>query len=497
MLFQTLTGRVPYPRDALAREAVRPLRGAAAVGHRARPRGARGPRRRDRHALAKDPASRYQSAGDLARAALAAVDRPSLARGVSRLAAGESAPGWHWKTPAPRQRRRPAPGRADRASSRAAPFVGRAEVARAAARALRARGRRAARQVVAARAASRGSARRGWRRARARGPRARRDRALRPLGPRVARPLPAVRDRRPALHGAPRHVALPAELEPELSELARLVPALRRHLPELREPIAEDPETRRYRLFEAVTRAARVRRRASAPTVLILDDLQWADTSTALLLGHLLRDAEADAAARARHLPRRRDIAARSCPRCSAARPRAGVRADRAAAASTRAETERARRRLRRARRERLVRRCACSEGTEGNPFFIKETLRSLAEAAPRATSSARSPAAGPGRRQGARSSTRLARLSDTARQVLTVASVVGREFRLELLEELIDEPVERHHRRAGGGGRGRARATRSPTTPTASCSRRRSCARRSTSARARAGACGCTTGSR
>ena len=47
---------------------------------------------------------------------------------------------------------------------------------------------------------------------------------------------------------------LPAELAPELSELARLVPALRRHLPELREPIAEDADTRRYRLFEAVTR---------------------------------------------------------------------------------------------------------------------------------------------------------------------------------------------------------------------------------------------------
>ena len=39
---------------------------------------------------------------------------------------------------------------------------------------------------------------------------------------------------------------------------------------------------------------------------------------------------------------------------------------------------------------------------------------------------------------------TRLARLGETAQQVLTVASVVGREFRLELLEALIDEPVER-----------------------------------------------------
>ena len=61
-------------------------------------------------------------------------------------------------------------------------------------------------------------------------------------------------------------------------------------MPELREPLAEEPETRRYRLFEGVTRllafAARER-----PVVLILDDLHWADTSTTLLLGHLLQDA--------------------------------------------------------------------------------------------------------------------------------------------------------------------------------------------------------------
>ena len=59
---------------------------------------------------------------------------------------------------------------------------------------------------------------------------------------------------------------LPARARPELSELARLVPALRRHLPELREPLAEDGETRRYRLFEAVTRVlARVAARGARP----------------------------------------------------------------------------------------------------------------------------------------------------------------------------------------------------------------------------------------
>ena len=92
---------------------------------------------------------------------------------------------------------------------------------------------------------------------------------------------------------------------------------------------------------------------------------------------------------------------------------------------------------------------------------------------------------------------TRLARLSETAQQVLTVASVVGREFRLELLEELIDEPVERIIAALEEASATPGWWTRSPTTPIASCSRRRSCATRSTSARAAAAACACTTGSR
>ena len=84
-------------------------------------------------------------------------------------------------------------------------------------------------------------------------------------------------------------LTLPRELEPELAELARFIPALRRTGE--REPIAEDGETRRYRLFEAVTRLLAYAAR-EAPVVLVLDDLQWADTSTALLLAHLLGDGE-------------------------------------------------------------------------------------------------------------------------------------------------------------------------------------------------------------
>ena len=80
----------------------------------------------------------------------------------------------------------------------------------------------------------------------------------------------------------------PPELMPDLAELGRFIPALRRHTPD-EAPIQDEPEVDRYRLFAAVTRLlAFVAREHSV--VLILDDLQWADASTTLLLAHMLQD---------------------------------------------------------------------------------------------------------------------------------------------------------------------------------------------------------------
>ncbi len=71
-------------------------------------------------------------------------------------------------------------------------------------------------------------------------------------------------------------------------EVVRLVPELRRRIGDLPDPAAGGTAGDRYRLFESVAGilSAAARRH---PVVLVLDDLQWADRPTSLLLRHLLR----------------------------------------------------------------------------------------------------------------------------------------------------------------------------------------------------------------
>ena len=74
-------------------------------------------------------------------------------------------------------------------------------------------------------------------------------------------------------------------------ELARLVPEIADDVPGLAPPLRSDPETERYRLFDAVA-AWLADVSAEAPVLLVLDDLQWAAKPTLLLLRHVLRSAE-------------------------------------------------------------------------------------------------------------------------------------------------------------------------------------------------------------
>ncbi|MGH9009242.1 MAG: ATP-binding protein, partial [Acidimicrobiia bacterium] len=74
-------------------------------------------------------------------------------------------------------------------------------------------------------------------------------------------------------------------------ELVRLVPELAQLVADLPEPLRSDPETERYRLFDAVAGwLSEVS--ADRPVLLVVDDLHWAAKPTVLLLRHVLRSAE-------------------------------------------------------------------------------------------------------------------------------------------------------------------------------------------------------------
>ena len=87
------------------------------------------------------------------------------------------------------------------------------------------------------------------------------------------------------------HAVPPAALRPLLGEgareLGRLVADLATLLPGLAEPTTSEPETERFRLFQAVL--GWLEATASiAPLMLVLDDLHWANESTLLMLEHVV-----------------------------------------------------------------------------------------------------------------------------------------------------------------------------------------------------------------
>jgi tetratricopeptide (TPR) repeat protein len=81
---------------------------------------------------------------------------------------------------------------------------------------------------------------------------------------------------------------LAARLGRHATELVRLNPDLAPLVADLPPPLQSDPETERYRLFEAVAGwlAAAA---TEQPVLLVLDDLQWATKPTLLLLRHVMR----------------------------------------------------------------------------------------------------------------------------------------------------------------------------------------------------------------
>ena len=83
--------------------------------------------------------------------------------------------------------------------------------------------------------------------------------------------------------------ALMSEIGASAGDIARLVPAIGERVPNLSAPATVDPEAARFRLQDSVC-AFLKKASAGRPLMLVLDDLQWADKSTLLLLQFLARD---------------------------------------------------------------------------------------------------------------------------------------------------------------------------------------------------------------
>jgi DNA-binding SARP family transcriptional activator/tetratricopeptide (TPR) repeat protein len=221
------------------------------------------------------------------------------------------------------------------------------------------------------------------------------------------------------------------------AELARLIPELRRRVPELEEIGPSEPEIERYRLFEAVVGLLRGIA-VQAPIMLVLDDLHWADQPTLLLLRHL---------ARAREPARLLILVAYRSERLNPGLldMLAELRRDRLLASieigglSERETAELVRQRTGEAPSHALTR--ALHAETEGSPFFIEEIARNLVGAGVRVSEATAADLASFAVPEGVKQvvATRLSRLAPGTVEWLRVASVIGREFDIELLEQVVD----------------------------------------------------------
>jgi class 3 adenylate cyclase/tetratricopeptide (TPR) repeat protein len=217
-------------------------------------------------------------------------------------------------------------------------------------------------------------------------------------------------------------------------ELVRLVPEAEA-VPGLAPPLHSDPETERYRLFDAVA-AWLAAASKDEPILLVLDDLQWSAGPTLLMLRHLIsRGAEST---RLLVVGTYRDT------ELWHDHPLVEVLADlrRQEGVERFSLTGLDQSGVARFMEQRMGHTLADEEvplaqaiyqETEGNPFFVREVLRHLSE-----SGTANQPVEELGIPEGVREvvGRRLARLSKETNDVLRVASVVGTEFEVPILQE-------------------------------------------------------------
>ena len=221
------------------------------------------------------------------------------------------------------------------------------------------------------------------------------------------------------------------------AELGRLIPELRRRVPELPPPDPGDPESDRYRLFEAVA-GLLAEISAAVPVLIVLDDLQWADRPTLLLLRHLARSPHNT---RVSIMGAYRDVDQWSegfdAALAGLRRERLMVQLDVGGLGEAEAmELVR----LRVGGTPSLAFVQALYRETEGNPFFIEEIVRHLADSGVRSEDAGARDLERVGLPDDVRDviSRRLDRLAPGSIEWLRVAAVIGRDFDYGLLERVL-----------------------------------------------------------
>jgi DNA-binding SARP family transcriptional activator len=221
------------------------------------------------------------------------------------------------------------------------------------------------------------------------------------------------------------------------AELGRLIPELRRRAPDLPAPLPGEPDTDRYRLFEAVVGLLEEMSK-TAPVLLVLDDLQWADRPTLLLLRHLAR---APNPSRLLIIGAYRAIEAAINGFADAL---AEMRRERLVTQiDVRGLAEHETAELVRVRTGTMPSRSfshALHARTEGNPFFVEEIVRHLGEAGVRTDLAGSHELQRVGLPEGVKDviARRLTRLDSAAMEWLRVAAVIGRDIDATLLERVV-----------------------------------------------------------
>jgi class 3 adenylate cyclase/tetratricopeptide (TPR) repeat protein len=239
---------------------------------------------------------------------------------------------------------------------------------------------------------------------------------------------------------------LRAHVEARDGELVRLVPELAHRVP-VPESSSSDAESERYLLFGAVLDLL-TRVSAMAPVVLLLDDLHWSDRQSVQLLRHVVAT---DARLRILVIGtfRESDVGASHplAETLAALHRESGVERivlrglgddELLELLETTAGHEMT--------EDGLALRNALMAETEGNPFFVGEMLRHLAETgAIYQEDNGRWVASPDLRTSGLPVSIRevvgrrIARLGDDSQRMLTLAAVIGRDFDTELLSRVAE----------------------------------------------------------